>query len=277
MTAMGTLTGEASSPLAGRKALVTGASGGIGRALAVALARAGADVAVHHFDDPVGGEETAATIRALGRQAFLIGADIRVVAQIEDMVAAVVTNLGGLDTLVNNAGITGWNDALDVSEALWDQVIDTNLKGTFFCSTAAARHMKAHGGGAIVNVSTIVSLTCMRNLSVYAASKAGINMMTRQLAFELAAHGIRVNAIAPGPILVPRTLADDPDYATNWGQTAPLGRVGVPEDLTGAVTFFASDQASWVTGQILAIDGGVTLPGRVPETSMDRGLARNQD
>ncbi|MDX2020034.1 MAG: 3-oxoacyl-ACP reductase family protein [Deltaproteobacteria bacterium] len=261
--------------LAAKVGLVTGASGGIGRALALGLARAGADVGVHTFDDVPGGEETVAQIQALGRKAWLVKADIRNVTEINAMIEAVHSHGGRLDVLVNNAGITGWNAALDVTEALWDQVIDTNLKGTFFCTTAAARKMRQTGGGSIINVSTVVALTVMQNLTVYAASKAGIQSLTRQLAVELAPFGVRVNAIAPGPTLVPRTLADDPDYAANWSQVMPLGRVAVPEDMVGAVLFFATQASGLVTGQLIAIDGGMTLPGRVPQESLDRGLARN--
>jgi len=262
--------------LTGKVALVTGASGGIGRALALGLAKAGASVGVHTFDDMVGGHETVAQIEALGARAVLVQADIRNVAAINNMIEFVCAQLGRLDVLVNNAGITGWNAALEVTEDLWDQVIDTNLKGTFFCATAAARKMKDTGGGSIVNVSTVVALTVMSNLTVYAASKAGIQSLTRQLAVELAPLGIRVNTIAPGPTLVPRTLADDPDYAENWRTVIPMGRVAVPEDMVGAVLFFASAASALITGQLMAIDGGMTLPGRVPQESLDRGLARNR-
>jgi glucose 1-dehydrogenase len=261
--------------LAGKVALVTGASGGIGRALALGLAKAGASVGVHTFDDMEGGRQTVAQLEAMGARAVLVQADIRSVAAINNMIDFVCAQLGRLDVLVNNAGITGWNAALEVTEELWDQVIDTNLKGTFFCATAAAKKMKATGGGSIVNVSTVVALTVMSNLTVYAASKAGIQSLTRQLAVELAPLGIRVNTIAPGPTLVPRTLADDPDYAENWASVTPLGRVAVPEDMVGAVLFFASASSALITGQLMAIDGGMTLPGRVPQESLDRGLARN--
>ena len=185
------------TPLAGKKALVTGASTGIGRGIAIALAQAGADVAVHHFGDRAGAESAAKTIAGCGCRTTIVEGDLRVVAQIEAFVTQAIDGLSGLNVLVNNAGITGWNAALDVSEALWDTVIDTNLKGTFFCAVAAARHMRANGGGSIVNISSVLSHSAMRNLTIYAASKAGINQMTRQLALELGPSGIRVNAIAP--------------------------------------------------------------------------------
>lgn len=260
----------------GKVAVVTGASDGIGRALAVGLAEAGADVAVHFFDDAEGARRTAGTIEALGRRAMLVAADNREVAQIARLFDEVASTLGGTDVLVNNAGLTGWSAALEVDEALWDRVIDTNLKGTFFCSTHAARQMKTRGGGSIINVSSVVGLRATPNLTAYAASKAGIHALTRQMAVELAPMGIRVNAFAPGPTVVPRTVADDPDYAENWARVVPLGRTQVPLDMVGPCIFLASGAAAMVTGQIIAVDGGVTLPQVVPQVSLDRSLAKHR-
>jgi len=265
-----------SKPLTGRKALVTGASSGIGRGIALALAEAGSDVAVHHFGDLAGAQKTAAAIVALGRKSTIVEGDLRVVSQIETFVKQAVEGLGGLNILVNNAGITGWNAALEVTEALWDTVVDTNLKGTFFCAIAAVRHMQSNGGGSIVNISSVLSHAAMRNLTIYAASKAGINQMSRQLALELGPIGIRVNAIAPGPVVVDRTLADDPDYEKNWGEMTLVGRAGKPADVGAMVVFLNSAAADWVSGQILTLDGGLTVAARVPETSMDLGLKRNR-
>jgi len=263
-------------PLTGKKAIVTGASSGIGRGIAVALGQAGADVAIHHFGDLGGAEKTAATIAEFGGKTTIVDGDLRVVSQIETFVKRAIADLGGLNVLINNAGITGWNAALDVDEALWDTVIDTNLKGTFFCAIAAAGHMQTNGGGSIVNISSVLSHSAMRNLTIYAASKAGINQMTRQLALELGPLGIRVNAIAPGPVVVDRTLADDPDYEKNWGDMTLVGRAGRPADVGAMAVFLNSAAADWVSGQILTLDGGLTVAARVPETSMDLGLKRNR-
>lgn len=257
-----------------RWGLVTGASGGIGRALAVGMAAHGAHVMVHHFDDPAGAAATASAVEALGRRAAVVQADVRDVSQIEAMYQA-MDALGPLGFVVNNAGITGWNAALDVREELWDRVIDTNLKGTFFSCLAAARRMRGRGG-AIVNVSTQVAALAVKNLSVYAISKAGINGMTRQLAVELAPEGVRLNALAPGPVLVERNLLDDPHYEQTWGGAIPLGRVAQPHDLVGAAVFLASDDSRYVTGQVLYIDGGWSAQGVVPAANVDRALARRR-
>jgi NAD(P)-dependent dehydrogenase (short-subunit alcohol dehydrogenase family) len=174
-----------------------------------------------------------------------------------------------LDVLVNCAGITGWMNVFEPSEETWDRVIDTNLKGTFFCSTEAARLMRRSGGGSIVNVSTVVAARGMRNLSAYAASKGGINALTIQLAVELAPYHIRVNAFAPGATNVERNLADDPHYVETWAPLIPLGRVGEPEDMIGPAVFLASDESAYVTAQLFYVDGGWTAVGRFPDTYVD--------
>jgi glucose 1-dehydrogenase len=182
--------------------------------------------------------------------------------------------LDRLDILVNCAGVTGWMDLADPSETTWDQVIDTNLKGTFFCSTEAARLMRTGGGGSIVNVSTVVAARALRNLAAYAASKGGINALTIQLAAELAPDRIRVNAFAPGATNVERNLADDPHYVEHWAPLIPLGRVAEPEDMVGPAVFLASDQSAYVTGQVLYVDGGWTVAGKYPETYVDSATDR---
>jgi len=182
--------------------------------------------------------------------------------------------LDRLDALVNCAGVTGWIDLAEPNETTWDQVVDTNLKGTFFCSTEAARLMRDAGGGSIVNVSTVVAARALRNLSAYAASKGGINALTIQLAGELGGDGIRVNAIAPGATNVERNLADDPQYVEHWAPLIPLGRVAEPEDMIGPAVFLASDQSAYVTGQVLYVDGGWTVAGKFPEPYLDSAKTR---
>jgi NAD(P)-dependent dehydrogenase (short-subunit alcohol dehydrogenase family) len=182
--------------------------------------------------------------------------------------------LDRLDVLVNCAGVTGWIDLADPSESTWDRVIDTNLKGTFFCSTEAARLMRAGGGGSIVNVSTVVAARALRHLAAYAASKGGINALTIQLAAELAADGIRVNAFAPGATNVERNLVDDPRYVEHWAPLIPLGRIAEPEDMIGPCVFLASEQSAYVTGQIIYVDGGWTVVGSFPETYVDNAPTR---
>ena len=184
--------------------------------------------------------------------------------------------LDRLDVLVNCAGVTGWVDLDDPSEETWDRVIDTNLKGTFFCSTEAARLMRAAGGGSIVNVSSVVGGRAMRNLAAYGASKGGINALTIQLAGELAPHGIRVNAFAPGATNVERNLADDPRYIESWAPLIPLGRVAEPEDMVGPAVFFASDESAHVTGQLLYVDGGWTSVAPFPERLRRSGACKTR-
>ena len=172
--------------------------------------------------------------------------------------------LDRLDVLVNCAGVTGWIDLADPSEEIWDRVVDTNLKGTFFCSTEAARLMRAAGGGSIVNVSTVVAARALRNLAAYAASKGGINALTIQLAGEFAGDGIRVNALRAGRDERRAQPRRRPAVRRAWAPLIPLGRVAEPEDMVGPAVFFASDESAYVTGQLLYVDGGWTVGGQVP-------------
>jgi NAD(P)-dependent dehydrogenase (short-subunit alcohol dehydrogenase family) len=241
-----------SGRLDGKVALITGAARGIGRALALGFAAEGATVLSNDLED------------------VELAYDVSDPAQVREMFG----RLDRLDVLVNCAGITGWIDVLEPSEGTWDRVIDTNLKGTFFCSTEAARLMRRSGGGSIVNVSTVVAARGMRNLSAYAASKGGINALTIQLAVELATYGIRVNAFAPGATNVERNLADDPRYVETWSPLIPLGRVGEPEDMVGPAVFLASDESAYVTAQLFYVDGGWTAAGTFPDTYVDAAARR---
>ncbi len=249
--------------LLGKIVVVTGASKGIGRALAVGVAEQGADVVVAYRSDRSGAESTAEAIGSLGRRAVLHRADVSRVEDVTSLMAAACEQLGRIDVLVNNAAVTGWSPALGVTEALWDSVVDTNLKGTFFCSIEAARRMTG-AGGAIVNISSNIAALGVINLSCYAASKGGVHAITRQLAVEFAPYGIRVNTLAPGPTLVERNLADEPDYDAVWGDVVPLGRAARPEEFVSPVVFLASEESRYITGQLVYADGGWSIAGRIP-------------
>ncbi len=243
--------------LQGRTALVTGAGRGVGKGIALELARAGCRVAVNYHASQGAAEETAAEIRGLGVEAFTVRADVGVASQVASMIDAVLERFPGLDILVNNSGVQTWKPLLDVTEEEWDAVIDTNLKGCFLCTQAAARSMRDKGGGCIINVGSGCNRVAFPQLVAYTASKGGIEMFTKVAALELGRYGIRVNCVAPGAIEIERTKLESPDYAGTWGRMAPLGRVGKPEDVGRAVVLLASDDSSFITGQTLWVDGGV--------------------
>ena len=241
--------------LSGRVAVVTGANTGIGQAIAVALATAGADVAC------VGrtpAEETVATIRRIGRRAEIVPADLSTIEPVDRVVAETLDRLGGLDILVNNAGIIRRADAVDFTEEDWDAVVDTNLKSVFFLCQAAGRRMIAQGRGRIINIASMLTFQGGIRVPSYTASKSGVGGLTKLLANEWAKHGVTVNAIAPGYIATNNTAALQADAARNAAimERIPAGRWGDPADLGGAAVFLASDAAAYVQGHILAVDGG---------------------
>ena len=263
--------------LSGKTVLVTGAATGIGRTLAVGCAHAGADVILNYHTDRAGADAAAAEIRALGRRALVVRADVTSVKQIDHMFATARKQFPRLDVLINNAGLTGWAGFFDTTEEKWDVVLNTNLKGTFFCSLAAARWMRdAKTAGSIVNVSTQCAELAVKNLVAYGTSKAGIHGLTKQLAVELAALGIRVNTFAPGPVNVERNLRDDPDYRRAWGAMIPLGRTAEPAEMIGPALFLASEESSYVTGQTLFVDGGWTVQGMVPASNVEKAAKKNK-
>ena len=241
--------------LTGKVALVTGANTGIGQAIAVALAGAGADVAVAGRSEPA---ETLDLIAATGRKSLNISADLSSIEPVERIVAEVVAGLGRIDILVNNAGIIRRNDLAVFTEEDWDAVVDTNLKSLFFLSQAAARRMTAQGSGKIINIASLLSFQGGIRVPSYAAAKSGVAGVTRAMANELAAHGVQVNAIAPGYISTNNTAALQADETRNRQilERIPAGRWGRPDDIAGTAVFLASGAADYVTGQVLAVDGG---------------------
>ena len=260
-----------SDMLRGQVALITGAGRGIGRAIALDLAAAGCSIAVNYYVEPERAERTVADIKGLGANAIAVDADVGVAADVHAMVDEVTTRLGRLDVLVNNAGTQTFRSLLDVSEEEWDLVIRTNLKGCFLCMQAAARFMKDHGGGTIINMGSGSNRTPFPNLVAYTASRGGIEMLTKVAAVELAPHRIRVNCVAPGAIEVERTRLELDDYAGTFAALTPLGRVGQPEDVVGAVRFLASSAASYITGQTLWIDGGLFTQPPFPKLGKEDG------
>jgi len=241
--------------LGGKVAAVTGANTGLGRAIAEALAGAGADIACIGRSDPA---DTLASVRALGRRAHWVKADLGAKPDYQAVIGDIVTRLGGLHILVNNAGIIRRNNAIDFTEADWDAVIDVNLKSVFFLSQAAARHMIPAGGGKIINIASMLSFQGGIRVPSYTASKSGLAGLTRLLANEWAVSGINVNAIAPGYFATNNTAALQADVKRNaeiLGRI-PAGRWGDPKDLGGAAVFLASSAANYVQGVILPVDGG---------------------
>jgi len=241
--------------LGGRVAAVTGANTGLGRAIAEALAAAGADIAAIGRSDPA---DTLATVQKLGRRGIWVKADLGSKPDYTGIVAEVVKTLGGLHILVNNAGIIRRANAIDFTEADWDAVLDVNLKAAFFLSQAAARHMIPAGGGKIINIASMLSFQGGIRVPSYTASKSGIAGLTKLLANEWAASGINVNAIAPGYFATNNTAALQADTRRNAEILAriPAGRWGNPDDLGGAAVFLASSAANYVQGITLPVDGG---------------------
>ncbi|MRW89739.1 2-dehydro-3-deoxy-D-gluconate 5-dehydrogenase KduD [Duganella sp. FT80W] len=241
--------------LSGQVALVTGANTGLGQAIAIALAQAGADIVAAGRSAPT---DTETAVRANGRRFHAVQADLGQHAQLAGVVEQAVGAMGRLDILVNNAGIIHRADAVDVTEEDWDAVVDTNLKSMFFLSQAAARHMLANGGGKIINVASLLSFQGGIRVPAYAASKSGVAGLTHALANEWAARGINVNAIAPGYFATNNTAALRQDAVREPQILAriPAGRWGQPSDLNGAAVFLASAASDYVHGVVLPVDGG---------------------
>lgn len=243
--------------LTGKVAVVTGGSRGIGRAIAITLARAGADVAIFYAGNQTAAEQTLAEIEKTGRKGLSLQVDVSNAEQVESAMKEVIASLGRIDILVNNAGITRDNLLMRMKEDEWDQVINTNLKGVFLCTKAVTRTMMKQRSGRIINISSVVGVLGNPGQANYVAAKAGVIGLTKTTAKELASRGITVNAIAPGFIETDMTAVLDEDLKQQMLGAIPLGRFGSAQDVAEAVKFLASDAASYITGQTIHVDGGM--------------------
>ncbi len=245
--------------LDGRHALVTGASRGIGRAVALAFAAEGASVALNFAGNVAAAEAVRAEIESAGGKAILVPADVSDENAVEDMVKTVTEAFGSIDILVNNAGITRDGLLLRMKEEDWDAVLNTNLKGVFLCTKAVSKFMMKKRYGRIVNMASVVGVTGNASQANYAAAKAGVIGFTKAMAKELASRGITVNAIAPGFIRSDMTDVLPDKVKEAMLAEIPLGRAGEPADVAKAALFLASDQAAYITGQVLKVDGGMVM------------------
>jgi len=245
--------------LSGKSALVTGASRGIGREIALELAREGADVAVNFAGSEAKAKEVVELIQAMGRKAIAIQADISSGEDVQKMVDETIKQFGKLDILVNNAGITRDQLLMRMKESDWDEVINTNLKGVFLCTKAVTRQMMKQRSGRIINISSIVGVSGNAGQANYVAAKSGVIGLTKTAARELAPRGVTVNAVAPGYISTDMTDQLPEEVKSEMLKQIPLARIGEPKEIAKVVSFLASDDSSYITGQTIHVNGGMYM------------------
>lgn len=252
---------EAAMRLAGKIALITGSSKGIGRSIAERFAQEGADVIINYNRTPRGAEEALRNVEATGRRGLIVKADLSSTAEVRKLVATAIGHFGRLDILVNNAGIETHAPFWEVTEEDYDRVLNVNLKGVFFATQEIVRHLIAtKRPGKIINISSVHEELPFPNFAAYCVSKGGLKMLTRNLSVELGQFGITINSIAPGAIETPinTKLLNDPQKLGALLAQIPLGRLGKPNDVAGLATFLASSDADYVTGSTYFVDGGLT-------------------
>ena len=246
--------------LAGKVALVTGSSGGIGQAIAIRLAEEGADIVIDYRSHPDGAEETKTKVEATGRKGQVVKADLSVIEDIRKLINEGIQTFGKLDILVNNAGLEKRADFWDVTEADYDSVVNVNLKGVFFATQAIVQHLReTNRTGKIINISSVHEELPFPHFTSYCVSKGGVKMMMRNLAVELGSLGITINNVAPGAIETPinTKLLNNPEQLNAVLKNIPLGRLGKPEDVAALVSFLASSDADYITGSTFYVDGGL--------------------
>lgn len=254
----------------GKVALVTGSSKGIGKGIAIELARNGADVVINYYSDKKGALDAVRTIEDFGGKAIAIKADIGMSECVKNMFDEAFKVFSKIDILVNNAAIAIWKPFEEFSEEEWDRTINTNLKSIFLCTKLALPSMRKNGGGIIINIGSMGCYAYMKYLVPYCTSKGGVDLITKSLAVELAECNIRVNGVAPGTIAIKRNFDLDPNYPENWFSYIPQGRIGQVSDIVDPVMFLCSKKSSHITGQMVYVDGGLTSYIPMPDIDFDR-------
>ena len=248
----------------GKVALVTGSSKGIGKGIAIELAKNGANIVINYYSDKEGALDTKRKIEDLGRNSIIVKADVGKFKDVKNMFDLAYEKFGKVDILINNAAIAIWKPFENFTEDEWDRTLNTNLKSIFICTQLALPSMKKNKGGVIVNIGSMGGYAYLDCLVPYCASKGGVNLITKSLAVELAKYNIRVNCAAPGTIAIKRNFDTDPSYPDNWFPYIPQGRVGEVKEVVDPVIFLCSSKSSHITGQIVYVDGGYTSYVPIP-------------